>query len=337
MRIRWSLLLAAALFSLGLASIIGAAPRRSSNEPTPFQECLLSAEVGFPSEMGSLVIYPVQLPTPLLTAIRVDPIAVAMAEGRVSVEEMPGRMDQYRLLATNHGTGTTFAQGGGFYQGGGQDRGGGRGFLMAPLAQGAFPSYCFEEGRTEGPSTRFSADSFALAHPVLRGLLAVGDQTRIWREVSRERRVLEVADPLSTSYREVEGAVRARDARRRVELLPQDWGSGLAGLLVACGDRVLGLDLYGDPQLLKQHRGLLLRSYALVNAELMDRVPCSIGPDDATAFLRDSANARYQSVPAVDLGESYGLAMRWHAGEALLMDGRLVHLGLYDTRAIVDR
>jgi hypothetical protein len=336
-RIRWSLLFAAALFSLGLASVLGAAPRRSSNEPTPFQECLLSAGVGSPSQMGSLVVYPIQLPTALLSAVRVDPIATAMAQGRVTVEEMPGRMDQYRLLASNSGGSDVFAQSGGFFQGGGQDRGGGRGFMMSPLGQATFPAYCFEEGRTEGPSSRFAADSFSLAHPVLRGLLAVGDQKRIWREVARERQTLEVADPACTSYRQVEEATRAKEARSRVELFSQDWGSGLSGIVVACGDRVIGLDLYGDPLLLKQHRTLLLRSYALVNAELADRVPCSIGPEAVAAFLRDAANARYESVPAVDLGESYGLAMRWHAGEALLKDARLVHLGMYDTRALTGR
>ncbi len=330
------------LFFSALLCLTGAtAPLAASERPpecvAAAQDCLLAAEVGPPFALGSLVLYPVRLPPSLLSSHGLWPIDRAMGAGVVSVAD-PGVGDGPGALSGRNTGGTTvFGQGGGFFQGGGQDRGGGRSFLMSPREDTNFPVYCVEYGRSEGSTTAFLPEGYALAHPVLRGCLALGDQERIWREVARERRVLGASEETGASYRGVEQADPARQARARLGLLSPAWSEGAAGVLVAAGNRVIGLDLYGDPRLMSAQRDLLLRSYALVNAELAEPIACTVGPDDARAFLADAAGARWRLERPLGAGEYVALGMRWHAGGALLWNGGLVHLGLYDTRPIVDR
>jgi hypothetical protein len=331
-RTRWFPLLALALLATGLCSVL-AAPRHT---PEPFdavRECLLESHVGPASPMGSLLVYPVELPRQLHYSRSVTPIACAMSEGTVTVEELPGGMDQFRLFASNNSDRDVFSQGGGFFQGGGQDRGGGGGLFGANMG-GELVVACVEEGRLTGDSTRFIATEFSLAHPVLRAALAIGDQNAIWQEVARERRVFGCVDSASTSYRMVEQSARVREERSRLALEAPTWDSSSSGIVVACGDRIVGFELYGSPALLEEHRDLLLNSYAMLNAELGGWTECRVNRDDVCRFLTEASGIGYRQQPSPGIGTAYAMAAGPYAGAALMGYGSLVHVGLYDTRPL---
>lgn len=331
-RTRLGFLCAPLTFACLLASPLAVA---RPGDPPPddlITHASLGARIGEPVAAGSLVFYPVTLAPEMRASLGLVTVAQALRQGTFQLSEVHGGMQQLFLMASNTGGRGVFGQGGSFYQGGGQDRGGGRGFVMAPLSESQVPVFCFEEGRMQGPTDRFSPDVCTLAHPTLRGLIALGDQRAIWSEIRRQREVLGVDPAGSTSYRTVDGARIVAEGRRYAERIDQPLGLGPSGFVVACGDRIVGMDLYADTGLFRDMRGLLLASYAMVNAEVGPEVPCTVGPAGVAAFLWDVANARRDPRGSVDLEDGVWLRFGCHAGEAVAYKGSLVHLGVYDTR-----
>lgn len=311
------------------ASLLAVASAPSGSTP----DLLLAADVGPAISVGILTVYPIAAaPSPALPPL--EPIADAMAAGRAVVEEMPAGWNQFRLFASNQGDGGVFAQGGGFYGGGGQDRGGGGGGFFGAHDSGELVVACVEKGRTEGPDARFVASSYRLAHPALRGMLLAGDQHAIWNEVARERQVLGAEALDTTSYRAVEQAVGVREARRRTELLSPEWPRAATGIAVAAGDRVLGVEVYGSGDLLRRHLPLLLASYAVADAEIGRWVPCQLGAGDIEAFLAHASDAEARERLSLGAEDATDLRMGSYRGEAVRLDGSLIHFGLYDTRPL---
>lgn len=331
-----------AAFAAMVVALLIVAPASSLSQPTGepagadiIGALLSEAQIGSPSQVGSLVIYPITLPPRFSPSLGIVPVFEALKSGDFQVSELSSGMDQFHLSGINRGRGTTFGQGGGFYQGGRQGRGGGGGgFLMAPLSGGDFGVYCFEEGRTTGETTLFSAEDFSLAHPTLRGLVCGDDQNAIWREIARERRVLGVVDPAATSYGWVVKAEGVQAQIKQAESDRASFPSRVNGVVVAIGDRILGIDLYGDKELFDKTRGLLLGSYAMANAEAGSNVRCTVGEQGVWRFLEDVASCGLRAEKSVDLGDTFRLGFGSHLGEAILWNGQLVHLGAYDTRPL---
>lgn len=325
-----------------VAALLIAAPAPSLGQPIGqgagadiIGAVLSEAQIGSPAQVGSLVIYPIVLPPRFSPSLGLVPVFEALKSGDFRISEMSNGMDQFHLAGFNSGGSNVFGQGGGFYQGGRQGRGGGGGgFLMAPMSRGGFGVFCFEEGRTEGTSSLFSADGYSLAHPTLRGLVCGDDQNAVWREITRERRVLGVTDPAATSYGHVVKTEGVRAQLKVIDSSSQSLPSHVNGVVVAIGDRILGIDLYGDKELFGKTRALLLGSYAIANAEVGSDVRCTVGEDGVWRFLGDVASCGPEQVRSVDLGDTFRLGFGSHRGEALVWNGQLVHLGVYDTRPL---
>jgi len=297
----------------------------------PLADLVSGVQVGRPVTTGPLRVYPLLLPAEFSSDLGVVALPVAFREGTFEVSEMPGARDQFLLAGYNGGDNPVFGQGGGYYQGGGQNRGGGGGFMMAPLAQGSLPVLCFEEGREEGPTSYFDPSAFTLAPPVLRSLVIRADQTLVWRELARQ-----LDGPMALSD-DTNWHGPARGVAPWLDRVPQDIGlearfpRGVHGVLVACGDRIVGMDLYGDPQLYADSRTMLTESAGAAAGEMDPRLRCTVDPPDVARFLRDLAVADKRARQPIGIEDAMTLEFGTHLGEVIAYDGRLVHLGVYDS------
>jgi hypothetical protein len=295
--------------------------------------------VGQPTGVGSLVVFPLYSRASFPEGTKIQSVGEAMASEDIIIREMPGGMDQRFLMASNNSDGGVFGQYGGGYGGGGQGRGGGGGFYMAPLSSAKLPVVCYEEGRMGGDSPFFEPTSYHLAHPALRGLSVTGNQEAVWREIGRQHRLLaplpvaipidEYTSPAYSSLRSTGGVVSAQQHLWRTS---PTLAADANGVLVACGDRILGIDFYGDADLFTQCRQDVLDSYAMVNAEVGSHVRCTVTDQGIVKFLADLVGAPRTARESVQLGDTAGIAFGNHAGEALALEGHLIYLGAHDMR-----
>ncbi len=316
-----------------LCSVLAHGGAATAQAPAdPLIDVLSGVQIGRPVAAGPLRVYPLLLPRELSADLGVLAIPTAARDGALEVSELPGGRDQFLLAAYNGGNNPVFGQGGGYYQGGGQGRGGrGGGFMMAPLSQATLPVVCYEEGRETGPSSYFDLTAYTLAPPLLRALSVRADQQLVWRELARQKNVsarvnadsvLASLAPVAPPWLGMANEDLRLDAR---------FPSGVHGVVVACGDRIVGMDLYGDPKLYADLREALVDSYAAVAADVDLRLPCVVEPGDVERFLRDVAGARRQARAQVGIEEAVTLGFGSHLGEAIAYEGRLVHVGAYDS------
>lgn len=294
-----------------------------------------SMSVGPPTAVGSLLFFPVYSHARFPEATQIQPVGRALASGTLVIREMPEGMDQGYLMASYEGEGLIFGQYGGTYGGGGQGRGGSGSFFMSSLTTASIPVVCFEEGRMEGRSPYFDPTSYVLAHPALRGLSATGNQDAVWREIQRHWQMLgpvPIPLDLGPAYPVLARTPAVAAARGYLRRMAPDLAVEANGVIVACGDQILGIDYYGDPKLFAECRVDVLDSYAAVNAEVGNNIPCRVTDRAIGRFLWNLAQAPRTARPAVLLGERAGIAFGSHMGEAAALEGHLVYLGAHDTR-----
>ncbi|MBU8871314.1 MAG: HIRAN domain-containing protein [Gemmatimonadales bacterium] len=126
--------------------------------------------------------------------------------------------------------------------------------LIPKKAQHVIPVSCVEQGRWAKASGGFSAAHFA--HPALRGRISSSarasrkdggsphsDQQEVWRTVAECMSGLEVHSETGTLADAYAGAdERLEEFRNR--LVPPE---NAAGVMVVCGDQVVGMDLFDSP------------------------------------------------------------------------------------------
>ncbi|MDE0448248.1 MAG: hypothetical protein OXH96_16420 [Spirochaetaceae bacterium] len=161
-----------------------------------------------------------------------------------------------------------------------------------------------------------------------------GDQAAVWHAVDRMLERTEVESPTAAAA-DARSQARRREAPRAATVeklaacgpLPAQ-----CGIVVTHGSWVQAMDLFGAPDLLAVHWPALVRSYLLES-------PVPKGRPSATRVLdltRRFAAARGQQAPGVGLGIEHRMADKRLVGQALILDGAIVHAAFFaaDSRVV---
>ncbi len=214
--------------------------------------------------------------------------------------------------------------------------------LVPALADLEIPVSCLEQGRW-GRSRPWKRDEAYEAAPV-RAAKNVGinesmrshgsrhgDQAAVWDEV----------DDMLGSANVRSDTAAAADASRAPHLREPSRGPvieelvalgplpGQCGIVVAHGQRVGAMDLFGAPRLLAAHWGALIRSH-LLGSHVPKGGP---SPTRVLKVVRSFASARAQETPGVGLGVERRVANRRLTGHALTLNGAVVHAAFFTHRA----
>ena len=195
------------------------------------------------------------------------------------------------------------------------------------------PVSCLEQGRwSEARSYRANV---AAAPPSVRrraqeGVFASfraegsrrGDQHAVWEEVDS---LLATAQTCSRTAAAVDAERRVERDRSRTRVLEQliEGGPlpGQCGIAVVHGQIVCAIELFGAPPLLNAHWSALIRSHMYAEARPK-------GQPSATLVLRMLkllAESNSQDSKGVGLGTEHRLERKGWIGQALSLDGSLVH------------
>jgi len=213
--------------------------------------------------------------------------------------------------------------------------------ILAPAGETiTIPVSCVEAGRWSYSSDRFSS-GFQTQYPSARADKSVSvsgnmrdhksrrsNQSEIWHDIS--------AKSARMSARSATEAMSEIYEKRSAELdqfvdrfKPVD---GQCGFVFIISGAVAGLDLFDNPETLIKLMPKLVRSYALDALDVhRDRLYSENDHSTVSAgsFLGAAKNAPIEAFPAVGAGEDYRTMNGSISGGALVVDGTVIHLGIF--------
>jgi len=193
---------------------------------------------------------------------------------------------------------------------------------------------CIEKGRWQGAASGFGSKGGVAAFEIRRQTQTGASQERVWGEVDRRLKALGQSPP----GQDLAAAVRSPRVQRTLgeyaEAILPVLPRRCVGLVVARGGAIVGTDVFCNARLFSKLRGKVLSAYAL--DVLGRRFPALAPPSEnqVRSYLRQAARARlaYVSTPgAGQLARLSGAA----AGSALIMNGSVTHLGLFQPVTIL--
>jgi len=191
------------------------------------------------------------------------------------------------------------------------------------------PVSCVEQGRWHGDSTFRGVGEMAPAE--VRRPAHHRDQSAVWGEVNQMLSAYRLASDTDALDSVFVGRRSARDAAMVDEVA--SWGPlpEQVGIVVMSEGRVVSADVFGDPALLESMWGTLVRS-AFTSAVGTDRTSRNRA-DRALGILRRLGRELRGPLGASDVGVG-----QWRqvitdrvTGQALALDGRLVHVSGFPT------
>ena len=154
--------------------------------------------------------------------------------------------------------------------------------------------------------------------------MAASDQGEVWDEVAKNLDDLKTCSPTASLTDGFEAAEEKLEPYRRQLQLPEQ----AAGVLLASGERVLGMDLFDSPKTLSAIWKRLSDAYFFEAVRDGQEKPPS-SRDLALDFLAHVAERARPRVPALGLGEELEIAGNGVVGAALLYDDKVCHLAAF--------
>jgi hypothetical protein len=265
-------------------------------------------------------------------------LADALKGGQVRVTEISASGAVPELLLDNASPGRVLLLDGDELVGAKQNRVLNITLLIGANQKVVIPVSCVERGRWQARSAEFSSEDrmmFAkgraakmsqVSHSMRTSGTRRSDQGAVWDAVQAKTSLFQAASPtgaMSDVYHHVAGDVR--DYRAAFQAVPRQ-----VGALFALDGRPVGLELFDATGTLASTLGRLVESYALDAIESPRKA--SPVPDGASAeaFLARAVAARAEVAKAVGEGEDVRLEAPGLVGEALVVDGRVVHLSVLE-------
>lgn len=207
--------------------------------------------------------------------------------------------------------------------------------ILAPSNKSIkIPVSCVEAGRWSYRSRNFASSPRAMyargraakSGHVSRSMRDAGnrrsDQGDIWNNIAEKSERMSVKSETGSMS----------DIYERKEVAMKDFVEhfqpidGQIGAVFAIDNTISGVDLFDCPDTLKKVLPKLVRSYALDAIEIAHPVDDRTDREDAKRFLKALSDSKFESFPAVGLGNDLRIESLTISGGALVADGRTVHL-----------
>ncbi len=285
-----------------------------------------TAAIGRPITRLGVSFFPVYLMHNQLPTIRTGP-----ASGRI-IHELPDPSVP-TLKVSNPDVDATLLVAGEQFIGGDQNRTINVSVLIPGNRDMEIPVSCLEAGRwgrradfrpgaTYTPRRVRRAANVAVAEQAGTVHARRGNQGDVWSSIDASLGELEVAAP--TSAMADADSVFERDRERSIaagELSSAGTLPGQCGVVVTHGPRVVGMELFGAPELLQPHWSALVRSYLLETATFSGRPSA----DRVLKAMRDFGAAASRHSTGLGLGVERHFTNRRAVGQALTLERSIVH------------
>ncbi len=220
--------------------------------------------------------------------------------------------------------------------------------IMAPVGKSiTIPVSCVEAGRwsyssnefRSGPRAQYATARASKSKSVSQNMRMSqsyrSDQQEVWSDISAKSARMEAHSPTAAMSEMYEK--RTMDLEKFVERFKAV--DGQLGFVFLIDKAVAGLDLFDKPETLLKLMPKLVRSYALDALDTRSRRPAPSDQeksDLASNFLDSVKNAPMDTFPSIGIGQDLRPSTGSISGGALVVDGTLIHLGVFPGEEEVD-
>ena len=288
---------------------------------------LSRVSVGSPSGYENLTLFPLLGKTSNYSTYAL--LDDAIRSGQVKVREKDGgQVNTVRMR--NTGKTYVFGMAGEIVSGAKQDRMLQDDVLLPPGSGWLdVPVFCTEHGRWAGSSMSFGTKGHVVSGRVRERASKSQSQEEVWAEVDAAHEGLGVTTPsraFAKVYEDKDAQEQARPYIDKLDGLPNLF-PGAIGVVVAVGNRVVCVDLFGSSALFRKMWPKLLRSYVI--DAMQSQARGWLKAKQVQQFIRGAARARVTSQPTVGAGTLQRLSAANASGSALVFRKAVVHLDLF--------
>jgi hypothetical protein len=288
-------------------------------------------EAGKPLYYGDLTVVPVYLRSgrPNIGPDSYLTLDQALDEGVLQIREKDGG-DVPRVVVNNRSNRMIFIMGGEILSGCKQDRIVAQDVLIAPKRRRLLlPVYCVESGRWQHVSGAFKSEKNLGTYSMRAAAQSSSgnNQTEVWNKVAESNRKMGVSsdtEAYQDAFRTEEVANLVSEVEKKFKDLPL-LGNETTGVVVAVGQRIIGVDIFASPDLFVQMWPKIIK--ACVVAMTGHEQGKTLSRETAQQFLSALSWMRYGSSPGVDLGFEYAGELKDFAIKALVYQDFVFHLG----------
>jgi hypothetical protein len=293
----------------------------------PATRLLSQVSVKSPSGHENLTLFPLLGKTSTYSTYTL--LDEAIRSGQVRVQEKDGgQVNTVRIR--NTGKTYVFGMAGEIVSGAKQDRMLQDDVLLPPGSGWLdVPVFCTEHGRWAGATMSFGTKGYMASGKVRGKASQTGSQEEVWAEVDAAHAQLNVATPsraFAKVYEDKDAQEQARPYIDKLDGLPNLF-PGAIGVVVAVGNRIVCVDLFGSSALFRKMWPKLLRSYVI--DAMQSQAHGRLTAKQVRRFIRAAACARVTSQPTVGVGTLQRLSAANASGSALVFRSSVVHLDLF--------
>jgi hypothetical protein len=152
------------------------------------------------------------------------------------------------------------------------------------------------------------------------------DQIAVWQDIAAKATRLDAQSPTGAM-----SAIYERHANSVEEFVRAfQWEQGQQGIAFAISARVLGMDLFDHPEVMRRFFPKLVRSYALDALDAPASEVESTSSDAVATFITQIVNAQSCSEKAVGLGKDVRFDGIQISGAGLWAEDRYIHICAFD-------
>lgn len=302
----------------------------------PLVDLVRRLDIGAPYSCRGLTVFPLLL-RGRASGLDVLPLDEALARRDLVIREKDEGQVPY-VQVRNDGSLPVFLMAGEIIVGGRQNRLI-RDDALLPSRSGTIdvPVYCGEQNRWQSGGASFKSGS-SLGAPAMREMAAAGEsQDRIWREIDGTLSKAAVKSETKSYQAYFDDAQVKRRLDDCVSGLRACRTRGTVGLVAVGGNRILGCDLFADPDLCARLWDKIIRSYGgeiaiqpkySEDEAQREKWAPGIGAGDIQRLLDRVRAADFEPRDTVGFGRLYRLR-GGVAGNVLVQGGDVVHAAVF--------
>lgn len=247
---------------------------QKSNLFMPFSESTKAAKPGFVSKHKKIQLYYIKA-KPSLTAAFKDmgqytTLEDAIKDSKIQVKEMPSGGTVNTLNFQNVSKDTIIISMGDIVKGGQQDRVIEKDVLINPGQSIPVSVYCVEHGRWSAGAFNNKRDGAAFStyhskinNAVRKSIVKDKSQSKVWEKVADINKANGTTTSTGTYTAVTESANYNKEMKEYMAEFKKSMAADptIVGVLAVTGDRIIGCDIYGTPQLFKSNADNILTSY----------------------------------------------------------------------------
>lgn len=252
---------------------------KKDNLYMPVADASHAAKSGFVTEHKKIKLYYIKAKPSLYKEFagmgKYTTLEDALKTSKILVQEISAGGSVNTLKFQNLSKDTVIIAMGDIVKGGKQDRVIEKDTLIAPGKTLQIPVYCVEHGRWSsggsdvsrsqayGLTANFSSYHSNINNDVRKSIVKEKSQSKVWEKVAQ----INSANGTATSTGTYTAVTQSENYNKEVKEYMDEFkkaiakDTGIVGILAVTGDKIIGCDIYGTPQLFRSNAANILNSY----------------------------------------------------------------------------